>query len=108
MEYSLTLTHKDLFRDSARRLIWWMSPEESLNNPLRLVTQMMDIGTLHDLRLLQKEFTDGELIKILHNASPGVISGRSLRFWQVVLKTKSEPKPRFQDSDTTGLTWSQS
>lgn len=108
MAYSLTLKQKDRFRDSAHRLVWWMNPDESLKNPLRLVTQMMNIGTLQDFKLLQDEFTDAELIEILQHASPGVLSERSLRFWQVVLKTECKPQPRFQDSDETGSAWSQS
>ncbi len=105
---SFTLQHKDRFRDPARRLVWWLKPEEALEQPLRLVAQMMEIGSLSDIRLLQKEFTDTELINILRNAPPGVLSLRSLRFWQVVLKTDSKPKPRFPGSDATGTAWSQS
>lgn len=108
MSYSLTLRHKDRFRDSARRLVWWMKPDEALEQPLRLVTQIMDIGSLPDLRLLQKEFTDTELVNILEHAPPGVLSASSLRFWQVVLKTDAKPKPRFPGSDITGSAWSQS
>jgi len=103
-----TLRHKDRFRDSAKRLVWWLKPEEALEQPLRLVAQIMEIGSLADIRLLQKEFTDTELINILRNAPPGVLSVRSVRFWQVVLKTDAKPKPRFPDSDATGTAWSQS
>ena len=62
---SFMLQHKDRFRDSARRLVWWMKPEEALEQPLRLVAQIMEIGSLSDIRLLQKEFTDNELVNIL-------------------------------------------
>ena len=105
---SFTLLQKDRFRDSARRLVWWLKPDEALEQPLRLVVQIMDIGSFSDLKLLQKEFTDTELINILRNAPPGVLSLRSLRFWQVVLKTDAKPKPRFPGSDATGTAWSQS
>jgi len=90
MHDSFTLQNKDRFRDSARRLIWWMKPDEALEQPLRLVVQIMDIGSLSDLRLLQKEFTDTELINILTDAPPGELSARSLRFWQVVLKKQTQ------------------
>lgn len=83
-----------------------MPPEEALEHPLRLVTQIMDIGTLPDMRLLQEEFSNKELKDILRHASPGILSKRSLRFWQVVLKTKIAPSPRFSDSDSTGSKWS--
>jgi len=105
---SFTLLQRDRFRDSARRLVWWLKPDEALEQPLRLVVQIMDIGSFSDLKLLQKEFTDTELINILRNAPPGVLSLRSLRFWQVVLKTDAKPKPRFPGSDATGTAWSQS
>ena len=104
---SFTLRHKERFRDSARRLIWWLKPDEALEQPLRLIVQIMDIGSLSDLRLLQREFTDIELINILKYAPSGVLSVRSLRFWQVVLKTEAKPKPRFPGSDATGTAWSQ-
>lgn len=90
MHDSFTLQNKDRFRDSARRLIWWMKPDEALEQPLRLVVQIMDIGSLSNLRLLQKEFTDTELINVLTDAPPGVLSARSLRFWQVVLKKQTQ------------------
>ncbi len=106
MHFPLTLRHKNRFRDSARRLVWWMTSDEALKQPLRLVTQIMDIGTLSDLRLLQEEFTDKELGDILCHASSGVLSERSLRFWQVVLKTDAKPSSRFPGSDATGSIWS--
>ena len=107
MTYSLILRHKNRFRDPARRLIWWMEPDDALEQPLRLVAQIMDIGSLSDLRLLQKEFTDSELVNILKHAPPGVLSSRSIRFWQVVLQTDVKPKPRFSGSDATGSAWTQ-
>jgi hypothetical protein len=107
MGYSFILRHKERFLEPAQRLIWWMKPEEALEHPLRLVTQIMDIGTLSDLRLLQDEFTEVELVSILKDAPPGVLSARSLRFWQVVLKTEAKPQPRFPGSDVTGRVWSQ-
>ncbi len=106
MPFSLNLRHKNRFLDSARRLVWWMTPDEALKQPIRLVTQIMDIGTLSDLRLLQEEFTDKELENILRHASSGVLSGRALRFWQVVLKTDAKPASRFPGSDATGSVWS--
>jgi len=71
MDDSISFRHKDQFRDAARRLIWWMRPSQALRQPLRLIVQIMDIGSLTDLRLLQQEFTDTELIHFLQHAPPG-------------------------------------
>jgi len=106
MDFTLTLRHKNRFREPARRLVWWMTPDEALSLPLRLVTQIMDTGTMADLRLLQEEFTDTELRDIFRHASPGVLSERSQRFWQVVLQTDAKPASRFPGSDATGSKWS--
>ncbi len=105
MTNSFSFRHKDQFCDAARRLIWWMTPDQALRQSLRLVVQIMDIGSLADMRLLQQEFTDTELIVFLQHAPPGILSVRSLRFWQVVLKTDVKPKPRFSGSDPTGSIW---
>lgn len=61
MKNSITLKHIDLFREPARRLVWWMTPQEALDNPLRLILQIMNLGTLPDLRLLQNELGENEL-----------------------------------------------
>jgi len=107
MENTVTLRHAKRFLEPAHRLVWWMTPQEALGNPLRLVLQNMDLGTLPDLRLLQDEFSDNELRNMLANAPAGVLSPRSLRFWQVVLNTDAAPVPRFPLSDATGCAWSQ-
>ena len=108
MSYLCKLPHKNRFRDPAKRLIWWMSPDEALAQPMRLLAQIMNIGTLDDLRLLQEEFSDKELEDILRHAPPGILSAQAVRFWQVVLHTEAAPAPRFTDSDPTGLQWSRS
>ncbi|MFP7755702.1 hypothetical protein ACLG6S_13825 [Thermodesulfobacteriota bacterium B35] len=107
MEHPVVLPHADRFLEPARRLVWWMTPEEALANPLRLVLQIMELGTLSELRLLQDEFSDNELKKILQSAPAGILSPRSLRFWQVVLDTDAAPAPRFPRADATGRVWSQ-
>ncbi len=107
MKHPVILSHPDRFLEPARRLVWWMTPEEALADPLRLVLQIMELGTLADLRLLQNEFSDNQLKNILRNGPAGVLSPRSLRFWQVALDTDAAPAPRFPLADATGRAWSQ-
>jgi hypothetical protein len=68
-------------RALARRYIWWLSPDEALALPLRVVAQVMDIGTMDDCAILQEYFRHSDLRKALKNAEPGWFRPRSWAFW---------------------------
>ncbi len=77
----------DLMTRMARRYIWWQSPEESLEDPRRVIAQVMDIGTLEDIRSLVDAVGRNTLIGVMSQARPGWFRPRSWAFWHTALET---------------------
>ncbi len=75
----------------ARRLIWWMPPEESLEYPTRFLAQVMTLGTWDDVQIVRREFGDGRLREVLLDAPPGVFDQRSWHYWHHVFGLQPVP-----------------
>jgi hypothetical protein len=72
----------EAIRVLARRYIWWLPPDESLALPLRVVAQVMDIGTMADCATLEKHFGRPAMRNALKRAEPGWFRERSWAFWR--------------------------
>ncbi len=68
------------------RYIWWKDPSHSLLNPERLIAQVMDLGSLDDVRSLESVFSGEILRNVLQNAEPGWFRPKSWSFWHYRLK----------------------
>ena len=64
--------------DLANRYVWWLSPEEALEFPQRVIARIVDMGTFEDIH---------ELVAIvaLQNAEAGQFRPRSWSYWQYLL-----------------------
>jgi hypothetical protein len=71
----------DPVRALARRYIWWLSPDESLALPLRVVAQVMNVGTMADCATLESHFGRPGMRRALQRAQPGWFNERSWKFW---------------------------
>ncbi len=83
-------------RALARRYVWWLSPDESLALPLRVVAQVMDLGTMTDCATLESHFGRPVMRQTLKRAEPGWFRERSWVFWHYRLgltKWRGEPPP---------------
>ena len=40
---------------TARRLAWWMPPEQALDFPVRFLAQVMTLGTWNDVQVVRME-----------------------------------------------------
>lgn len=69
----------------ARRLFWWKSPAEALDDPNRFLAQVMVIGTWEDVTLAREHWTEEDFRKALCHAAPGVFDARSWAYWHHVL-----------------------
>jgi hypothetical protein len=69
----------------ARRYIWWLSSDESLAYPLRVIAQVMDIGTWDDCGILEDYFGRAEMRRALKQAEPGWFRPRSWVLWHYCL-----------------------
>jgi len=65
----------------AQRLIWWMSPEESLNERPLFLAQVMTLGTWDDVKAVRGELGEEVLRETLRNAPPGIFDVRSWHYW---------------------------
>ena len=65
----------------ARRFIWWEAPEDSLQEPLRVIAQVLDLGTFEDWALLKKTFGLHQLRRAVREALPGWFRPKSWTYW---------------------------
>lgn len=81
----------------AARLFWWKSPAEALEDQTRFLAQVMTYGTVEDLTIVRRHFSDKDFREVLAHPPAGVFDPRSWAYWHVVfgLKAPAElPKRR--------------
>jgi hypothetical protein len=86
----------DPIRALARRYVWWLSPDESLALPLRVVARVMDIGTMADCATIESHFGCPVMRNALKRAEPGWFRERSWAFWHYrlgLIMWGGEPPP---------------
>jgi len=97
-------------RDLARTYIWWMTPEQAMENPKRVMAQVMNLGTGQDREVLES-LVDAETLKsVLQGAKAGWFTQKRWIFWHVRLKVCDSDKvpplpkrplpPMFRNSET--------
>jgi len=69
--------HHALLAEMARRYIWWLSPEESMEYPARVAAQVMNIGVFEDAIRLAATLGDDCLRAIVRQAEAGQFNARS-------------------------------
>lgn len=65
----------------AGKYIWWKTPDEALQQPERVVAQVMDIGDYDDVQLLADQADATYLREVLVNGEIGQYSPRSWAYW---------------------------
>lgn len=68
------------------RYLWWMTPEEALRDPYRLIAQVMDIGDYKDVEKMRETLGDEPLKETLHRAQAGWFRPRSWHSWHYRLE----------------------
>ena len=71
--------------DLAKRYVWWLSPEEALEYPQRVIARIMDVGTFEDIHELVAIVGEDSLRQALQNAEAGQFRPRSWSYWQYLL-----------------------
>jgi hypothetical protein len=87
----LPRTHELL--NIARRLIWWMPPEEALEEPSLFLAQVMTLGTWDDVELVRAALGEEPLRECLHNAPPGIFDLPSWHYWHRRFGIQPIPPP---------------
>jgi len=65
----------------ARRYHWWLSPEDALNYPERIVALVMNIGSFRDAAGLAETLGEDALRAVLKGAEAGQFNERSWHYW---------------------------
>jgi len=79
----------------ARRMIWYETPEQALQNPVIFLAHLMTYGTIQDVVTAEKYFTPEDFRHALENAPPGVFDARSWAYWNTVFgRVPVPPMPR--------------
>jgi transcriptional regulator with XRE-family HTH domain len=76
---------QELLRRMARRYIWWQTPEASIQDPHRVIAQIMDLGTLEDFQETAAVLGKRRMADVLTLASPGWFHPKSWAFWNIAL-----------------------
>jgi hypothetical protein len=73
---------RDLIADLARKYVWWEAIGDQPHAELRILAQVMNLGTFEDIRLLERALGRERLADVMLAAEPGWFSGRSWEFWR--------------------------
>ena len=73
--------NRDTLKRLAAKYIWWKVPDEALQQPERVVAQVMNIGDYDDVQMLAAQAGDDYLREVLVNAEIGQYNARSWAYW---------------------------
>ena len=65
----------------ARRLIWWMPPEEALEERSLFLAQVMTLGTWNDVQCVRAALGDEALRQTLSDPPAGIFDAPSWHYW---------------------------
>lgn len=65
----------------AKKYIWWKTADEAIQQPERVIAQVMDIGDFEDALNLRELVGDGVFRNVLTNAQAGWFNARSWNYW---------------------------
>ncbi|MDB5971029.1 MAG: hypothetical protein JWQ90_3479 [Hydrocarboniphaga sp.] len=65
----------------ARRVIWFESPAEALDDPIRFMAYALASATHEDLNVLRRYVSEDDFREVLDQAPPGIIDRRSWAYW---------------------------
>ena len=68
----------------AKRVVWFDSPEQTLQNPSLFLAHLMVYGTIEELIIAKRHYADDDFIEVLNHPPPGVFDARSWSYWNLV------------------------
>jgi hypothetical protein len=77
--------YREALMGFASKYIWWKTPEEATQYPLRVIAQVMNIGDYEDVQELAGRVGDEVLREALTRAEIGQFSARSWAYWHIRL-----------------------
>ncbi len=65
----------------AQKYIWWKSPQDAVDQPERVIAQVMNIGDFEDIQRLEALAGTKMLVDVLTQAEIGQFTPRSWSYW---------------------------
>lgn len=84
------MNHPDLQR-VAKRVVWFMPPDDALRDVKLFLAHVMTYGTLSDISTTLQYFSEDDFEAALNDPLPGVFDRRSWTYWNV--RYHREPVP---------------
>lgn len=78
-------------RAVAERVMWFESANEALRYPKRFLAYLMTFGTLEDILIAKRFFSDSDFEAVLVDPPPGVFDVRSWNYWNLVYHRSPAP-----------------
>jgi len=67
----------------AKRVVWFKSPADALQDKNFFLAHVMTFGTLRDIRVVLESYPEADFEAVLDDPPPGVFDLRSWTFWNV-------------------------
>jgi len=77
----MTDSESSFFKTLAAKYLWWMTPDEAIKRPERIVVQVMNLGDFADVTDVLDAFGEDQARKLLIHAEAGQFSPRSWHYW---------------------------
>jgi hypothetical protein len=75
----------------AKRVVWFKTPEEALQEPKLFLAYLMTYGTLEDIATAMKYYSEADFDLVLKDPPAGIFDRRSWNYWN--LRYHHEPVP---------------
>jgi hypothetical protein len=85
------MTYPDELHRVAKRVIWFKPPEEALSDSKLFLAHVMTYGTLDDIGVAMKHYTEADFDRVLTDPPAGIFDLRSWNYWN--LRYHHEPVP---------------
>lgn len=70
----------------AKRVVWFESPETAVRQPKRFLAYLMTYGTLEEILVAKRYFSEKEFESVLSDPPPGIFDIHSWNYWNIVFK----------------------
>jgi hypothetical protein len=75
----------------AKRLLWFCSPEEALEQPTLFIAHVMTYGTIKDILVVEDNLGKEAFEHTLDQAPAGVFDARSWAYWNLICNRRPTP-----------------
>lgn len=75
----------------ARRVVWFKSPHDALDDPVHFLAHVMTYGTIEDVLTVRAAVPVEAFREAIDRAPPGIFDPRSWAYWNRVIAGRAAP-----------------